>query len=728
MAIVKRQRKYYKDGVIVPSSSITDFGSYKYFKNIVTTKYWKEITTGSKELEYAFYTYNGGKNGMYAKVPLGSDLTSYMDSATAGVMVNSSSELIVHPYGWKWESVADDKAVVLELMSNKPVEYPRYRDGDLYTDTTTTTVVEGTPEDYTYTTEEIVPVEVTADDEYDFTEFVPSAEFDYYEDKNKLYNITKRHRDYYKYGTELNVNVVGSFAKLDKGVASGFSTSNYLTYPEIFNISTADSWEMECKFTTGSNITTQQQILSSSIFTGAGNSCGAFIRVYSSKIQFIVPLTSNISSYISLEYTATINTEYVVKGEFTGTAYNLYVNGEIVATKESTSKGLYNASYNDKLCIGNATAKDCPFLGVLDLKESYININGELWWSGDSYTKVGSWIEEGVVSGFSASNYLTFDIGSHSASDLVEAVISFNTGTWSDTSSKACSVIQGGAFPALQIYNQKANLAGTSPTGTYTYSTNEDVVWKIQIQNGTGNIYRLDTETNEFVLDYTFSYSTAISGTVTLGYYSSNRYLANGSIDFTQSYIKINGRDWWHGTKAVKSTEADADYHVDSNKLYNFTRRNRTYYKNWTQPINPTGITASGWTNPTQAFDGVNDTYADTKSNSAYIEYDFGQEVYVTGFDAVGWWVNGAAHNSALDIYSVDKDGVETLIKAGTVGSASANYPTSAEFPAVKTSKVRFKTYDTLGYQVRIREITVSGYLDGTKEDYDYYIDNNKIY
>ena len=176
----------------IPASEIDNWGTTRYFKNVVTTKYWKEITTGSRELEYAFYTHNGGKNGMYAKVPLGSDLTSYIDSATAGVMVNSSSELIVHPYGWDWQSVADDKAVALELLTNKPVEYPRYPEGDLYVDTTVTETVEGTPEDYTYTTEESSIIEVTADDDYDFTESTPPDGFDYYLDRIVNYFPVKR--------------------------------------------------------------------------------------------------------------------------------------------------------------------------------------------------------------------------------------------------------------------------------------------------------------------------------------------------------------------------------------------------------------------------------------------------------------------------------------------------------------------------------------------------------
>lgn len=196
MPFVRRKRTYYKDGVEVPESSIIDFGSYKYFKNIVTTKYWKEITTGGKELEYACY--NKDQYYIYIKAPIGSDLDQYGSSDNTGRLVSSSDELKYALDGDSITKSLTEDEYVWDLGFGAAT-YTRYRDGDLYKDTTVTEIVEGTPEDYTYTTEEVTPVEVSASDEYDFTEFVPSAEFDNYVDDNKFYSITKRHRDYYKY-------------------------------------------------------------------------------------------------------------------------------------------------------------------------------------------------------------------------------------------------------------------------------------------------------------------------------------------------------------------------------------------------------------------------------------------------------------------------------------------------------------------------------------------------
>lgn len=177
------KKVYYKDGVEVPVESITDFGSTKYYKNIVTTKYWKEITTGSRELEYACYAYNNTYN--YVKAPLGSDMRPYIANGSIFNKASSSSEL-------SSPSALDNLKNITEesIEGMWSVVYIRSYEDDLYKDTTVTETVEGTPEDYTYTTEEIVPVEVTNNDDYDYTEFVPSTQFDSSETPSQLvYNL-----------------------------------------------------------------------------------------------------------------------------------------------------------------------------------------------------------------------------------------------------------------------------------------------------------------------------------------------------------------------------------------------------------------------------------------------------------------------------------------------------------------------------------------------------------
>lgn len=138
----------------------------KYYKDTVVTKYWKEVTTGGKTLEYACYTYtsNGIKLYYYAKAPIGSDMTAYVRDTgyTMGGKVNSSSEfdLTSHSFTSLTESTANAPTLFTATLSRSTAD-------DLYKDTTTTTVVAGTASDYTYTTQETTTVEVTANDAYD---------------------------------------------------------------------------------------------------------------------------------------------------------------------------------------------------------------------------------------------------------------------------------------------------------------------------------------------------------------------------------------------------------------------------------------------------------------------------------------------------------------------------------------------------------------------------------
>lgn len=264
MPFVKRERKYYKDGVEVPADTITDFGSTKYYKNIVTTKYWKEITTGSRELEYACYTYaqsSSLKYYFYAKVPIGSDLSSYtayeirqgLSWAVYNTKVTSSSELAKDTsVGAGFKSISENSAECGgNIMGAFTVNGTRSYTDDLYKDTTTTTVVEGTPEDYTYTTEETTKVEVSADDDYDYTEFIPSAQFDNYVDTNKLYSLARRKRTYYKYDEESTpINENGAVTSATGG--NGWVIYPQTNYNEVFLMLNATANTTYPRWQTGS--------------------------------------------------------------------------------------------------------------------------------------------------------------------------------------------------------------------------------------------------------------------------------------------------------------------------------------------------------------------------------------------------------------------------------------------------------------------------------------------
>lgn len=388
----------------------------------------------------------------------------------------------------------------------------------------------------------------------------------------RSYNFLDYKRSYYKYGTEPNATIVGSFARIENGVASGFSASNYLVIPETFNVTQGQTWEAKLKFTTGSDVTSEQNPISKNDTTTRN---GFILFVRSGKFRFYA--SSNGSSWDIAEavdgtYTVLANTLYYVKIVFNGSSYIVsystddvdYVDDITIANSASISSIGYS--------IGSqATAN--YFRGSIDLSQSYININGERWWSGDSYTKVGSWIDEGVISGFSASNYLSLPELFRPASNSWERVICFKTSD-TVTAAQALNYINfasdslagvhfhigsGGQISAQISSNGSSWNIAESFVGTTVLSANTTYYAMIRF---TGSEYQLLLSTTgefngEETLENSITSSTPIyqSNTVydRLGFRSTSLpQVFTGSMDLTKCYGKINGQDWWRGTKAVK--------------------------------------------------------------------------------------------------------------------------------------------------------------------------------
>lgn len=394
MPFVRRQRKYYKDGIEIPESFITDFGHYKYYKNVVTTKYWKEVTTGGRELGYyCYYTNDAITAGYYYASSDLSKLYKSKGSSFNHPQVSSPSELEEIPLKevlggvFSWKNLTEN-SVDIHSMSGNYATATRKTDGDLYIDTTVTETVEGTPEDYTYTTEEVTPVEVTADDEYDYTEFVPSTQYDYHVDNNKLYTPTRRRREYYKYGTEPNVGIVGSPTIVD-GVASGFTTANYLTTPKVFN---PLGNEVECVFKI--NLKALDRFNAMLCQGGSVQFHRFSFNVQKDgRIRFYAGNGSTVIVSVYSNVVLEINKDYWLKLHIKDNVYSLYYSLDGVdyifdnsvedadIIREMTTSAYIGAQRDP------AVGSSSYFNGSIDLTQSYIKINGEDWWHGTKIVK-----------------------------------------------------------------------------------------------------------------------------------------------------------------------------------------------------------------------------------------------------------------------------------------------------------------------------------------------------
>lgn len=537
------------------------------------------------------------------------------------------------------------------------------------------------------------------------------AEADYHVDNNKMYNLTKRYREYYKYGTELDVTAEGSFGKIDKGVASGFSTADYLLLHEDFDVTAGQSWEMVFKVTTGGDISTAQAIVGNT----TANYDPVWMAVQSSKFRIV--LSSSTSSSIldkTGTYVLTANTTYWVRLTFDGATYNLdysldgleYINDITFASTKTIHPRV--PAIGISLAEGS---KKYPFLGSVYLNESHISINGERWWSGDSYTKVGSWIEKGIVGSFTTAKYLINNKGVFNTKQPWESVISFTTGSdISTTQTIRCNTI-GYCGYGVGVTSGKLRVTLSSSTSSHNIIENKDVAvlantkyWVRTVFNGENYTCTYSTDGKNYLEVFSLDSTTKVSsGIPRYGLSDSSKAPFLGTIDFSESYIKIDGEFWWRGLGGIGGGTYTA---------------------------------TDGWGNVANAFDHISNTYATCATSTDYIEYDFGREVYVNGFIATGQFVSSGSRPMDLRMYSVDDNGNETLLGNGTGSAATSVYTTKTIFPRVKTSKVRFRLTETnyegnpplASVPTRIREIRILGSIIGTESDYDYYVDTKNSY
>ena len=178
----------------------------------------------------------------------------------------------------------------------------------------------------------------------------------------------------------INVNITGTLTN-NNGVLSGFSENNYASLPNVFSPN-SNSWEIVSKIKTKSDFSVAQIICHC---LGLGQLNIAFIINTSAKLT--IHASSNGTSWDILTgetgtTTLTANTEYYVKYAFNGSAYSAYLstdNSTWTTEITYTSSTPIASSYG--LMFGSDGTNGRPIASI-DLNETYINIDGERWWTG----------------------------------------------------------------------------------------------------------------------------------------------------------------------------------------------------------------------------------------------------------------------------------------------------------------------------------------------------------
>lgn len=202
---------------------------------------------------------------------------------------------------------------------------------------------------------------------------------DLYVDGTKNYAITKgyvKHKagDFnpYSYG------VTGSPTVSADGLASGFSTENYLTTPRFPTSVTNLEMVWKVKFSS---------IYSTQYFYNTAPYYSLLLGMENSKFCFWISndtTTWDIAVGPAGTTILTANVWYYVKFTYDGSTYRLYT-----STDNSTWKLERSLSSTKTIGVNYPTGRighgwtQYPSDNTtIDLKESYIKINGEYWWSG----------------------------------------------------------------------------------------------------------------------------------------------------------------------------------------------------------------------------------------------------------------------------------------------------------------------------------------------------------
>lgn len=176
------------------------------------------------------------------------------------------------------------------------------------------------------------------------------------------------------------------------------------------------------------------------------------------------------------------------------------------------------------------------------------------------YTKVGSpTITDGVVSGFSTSDYLQINNFTQDAYDkyLTNSEIVVKVKTTSTTDEQILSIPAGGAYSGFITRNTNSilwQLNGTTyrVSKSNVFQANVDFYIKGTIQN---NIATLSYSTDGINFEILNSLDISEMPKPTLNYnflrlgiiYSNTNPFVNGSIDLKGTYIKLDNKLWFNG-------------------------------------------------------------------------------------------------------------------------------------------------------------------------------------
>ena len=377
---------------------------------------------------------------------------------------------------------------------------------------------------------------------------------------------------HFNYGTTVNYTKVGS-PTIASGIVSNFSQNDYVSINSSINIKNITETIFRLYIDTTDMSDNQNFYLLQD---------GIRVQYFFNKYQtFGTNMSIRIAgaNHVSAARNVPTDTWFYLKTTYDGTTYKAFKSLDKVTWEEIMSFDVDLSSEEDttSLRIGsNQYVADQYFFGSIDLNETYIKKNGELWFfrpcvncikkdgtlvfadnilylAGPStYTKVGSpTVTDCVMGNFSDSNYATAPYPT-TIPTKTECIINFTTGD-TITGANNQSILNFVDFLNIEI-----NTSGQLYTYDYTkkqrvgnvnLATNTNYYCKILFENGQKTL-SLSTNGVDYTTFANFSDAAyvSLSGIIYFCKHptNSNRFF-KGSIDFKKTYINIDDSLYFYG-------------------------------------------------------------------------------------------------------------------------------------------------------------------------------------
>ena len=387
--------------------------------------------------------------------------------------------------------------------------------------------------------------------------------------------------------------VVGSPTITDDGVASGFSSSNYIQKLSILPTEVGHNYIFKTRYKHITNNFSETGYMFD-IVTTTGDFFGVMARMRTKTISFVNTIkgTSIISDFTALVEGKTYDIEYHT--DFS-TYVKYYVDGDL---KQSLTYSATGYPITGNVLIGVSSNAELPLtMGSIDLKHFSITVDGKEVFSGnktgldaikpldaeelgDIYVN-----EHGIAENFNVNNAIKAPISFNPISTVkIRSLLTWNTGSTQPKDGINVPYVFGPNKWRLEVTSTNIHATNDLDTSTNTAFNiaipelqNGNVIEIIEtITIGTRTVKVIINETDEYSGSTTFAATQAFSTSeLAIGnaaFDGSSEYFWNGAINLNMFIVYIDGKLAYEPCLYIPYTQSKT-----GSKIVENVYRNRVY-------------------------------------------------------------------------------------------------------------------------------------------------------